>query len=95
MATGSACSASPISSGELGLPVSLIANAAMVEQAPQALRAFAEAEIVGHGRTNSERQGSLSEADERALIAESTAALSSFPARGRAAGSAPGSRSRR
>jgi peptidoglycan/xylan/chitin deacetylase (PgdA/CDA1 family) len=47
----------------------------MVEHAPQALGAFANAEIVGHGRTNSERQGVLSEADERALIAETTDVL--------------------
>ena len=30
-------------------------------------------EIVGHGRTNSERQGALTEDEERALIAEATA----------------------
>jgi len=61
--------------GELGLPVSLLVNAQMVEHAPQALAAFPKAEIVGHGRTNSERQGTLPEADERALIAETTDAL--------------------
>ncbi len=64
--------------GELKLPVSLIANAAMVEHAPQALAAFPGAEIVAHGRTNSERQGTLPEAQERALIAETTAALEKF-----------------
>src|SRR4029078_4501601 len=31
--------------------------------------------IIGHGRTNSERQGALSEAEERALISETTAAI--------------------
>jgi allantoinase len=60
---------------ELDLPVSLLVNAQMVEHAPQALAAFPEAEIVGHGRTNSERQGTLSEADERGLITETTGAL--------------------
>jgi hypothetical protein len=64
--------------GELKLPVSLIANAAMVEHAPQALAAFPGAEIVAHGRTNSERQGTLAEADERSLIAETTAALEKY-----------------
>ena len=64
--------------GELALPVSLLANAAMVEHAPQALDAFPGAEIVGHGRSNSERQGTLSEQDERALIAETTAALAKY-----------------
>jgi peptidoglycan/xylan/chitin deacetylase (PgdA/CDA1 family) len=47
----------------------------MIEQAPQAIAAFPAAEIVSHGRTNSERQGTLSEADERALIAETTTTL--------------------
>jgi allantoinase len=61
--------------GELALPVSLLVNAQMVEHAPQALGAFPKAEIVGHGRTNSERQGMLSEAEERALIAETTGVL--------------------
>jgi allantoinase len=60
---------------ELKLPVSLLVNAQMVEQAPQALAAFPGAEIVGHGRSNSERQGTLPEAEEGQLIAETTAAL--------------------
>lgn len=60
---------------ELKLPVSLLVNSQMAEQAPQALTAFPKAEIVGHGRTNSERQGTLSEADERKLIAETTSVL--------------------
>ena len=63
---------------ELKLPVSLLVNAQMLEHAPQAVRAFPGAEIVGHGRTNSERQGTLSEAEERTLIAETTAALKRF-----------------
>jgi len=64
--------------GELNLPISLLVNSQMAEHAPHAIRAFANAEIVGHGRTNSERQGTLSEAQERALIAETTAALKNF-----------------
>ncbi|MGH6726272.1 MAG: polysaccharide deacetylase family protein [Pseudolabrys sp.] len=60
---------------ELKLPVSLLVNAEMYEQAPQAIAAFPGAEIVGHGRSNSERQGTLSETDERALIEETTAAI--------------------
>ena len=47
----------------------------MYEHAPQAVAAFPGAEIVGHGRSNSERQGTLNENDERALIAETTAAI--------------------
>jgi peptidoglycan/xylan/chitin deacetylase (PgdA/CDA1 family) len=64
--------------GELNLPVSLLVNAQMLEHAPQAVRAFPGAEIVGHGRTNSERQGTLSEAEERTLIADTTVALEKF-----------------
>ena len=60
---------------ELELPVSLLVNSAMLEHAPQAIAAFPGADIVGHGRSNSERQGTLSEADERALIAEATRAI--------------------
>jgi peptidoglycan/xylan/chitin deacetylase (PgdA/CDA1 family) len=60
---------------ELKLPVSLLVNAQMYEHAPQAVAAFPDAEIIGHGRTNSERQGDLSEDDERALIAETTAVV--------------------
>ena len=60
---------------ELRMPVSLLVNAQMYEHAPQAVAAFCSAEIVGHGRTNSERQGTLSEADERQLVAETTAAI--------------------
>jgi hypothetical protein len=61
--------------GQLGWPVSLLVNAAMAEEAPQAIAAFPGAEIVAHGRTNSERQGALCEADEQALIAQTTVAL--------------------
>lgn len=60
---------------ELKLPVSLLVNAQMVEHAPQAVAAFPAAEIVGHGRTNSERQGDLSEYKEQRLIEEATAAI--------------------
>jgi allantoinase len=60
---------------ELKLPVSLLINAQMIDEAPQAVDAFRDAELVGHGRTNSERQGTLSEPDEAALIAETAAAI--------------------
>ena len=60
---------------ELKLPVSLLVNAQMYEQAPAAVAAFPGAEIVAHGRTNSERQGELTEYRERLLIEETTAAI--------------------
>src|SRR5664279_140968 len=60
---------------ELKLPVSLLVNSDMYTHAPQAIAAFANAEIVGHGRTNSERQGDLTEYKESKLIEETTAAI--------------------
>jgi peptidoglycan/xylan/chitin deacetylase (PgdA/CDA1 family) len=60
---------------ELNLAVSLLVNAQMYRHAPQAFAAFPGAELVGHGRTNSERQGTLSEDEERRLIDETTAAI--------------------
>ncbi|WP_460451882.1 polysaccharide deacetylase family protein [Alsobacter sp. SYSU BS001988] len=56
----------------LGLPCSVLANTAMYDYAPALMQAFRARgdEFVGHGRTNSERQGVLSEAEERGLIAE-------------------------
>jgi peptidoglycan/xylan/chitin deacetylase (PgdA/CDA1 family) len=59
---------------ELGLPAAHLLNSTVYDHAPQILdriRARGD-EIVGHGRTNSEAQGQLSEADEAALIAEAT-----------------------
>lgn len=60
---------------ELHLPVSLLINAQMLVEAPQAVDAFRNAELIGHGRTNSERQGTLTEKEEAALIAETTGAI--------------------
>ena len=60
---------------ELNLPVSLLINSQMIDEAPQAVDAFRNAELLGHGRSNSERQGTLSEAEEAALIAETTTAI--------------------
>ncbi len=77
-ATASACFRLADLFAELKLPVSLLVNAQMTEHAPQAIRAFPGAEIVGHGRTNSERQGTLFESEERTLIAETTAMLTTF-----------------
>jgi peptidoglycan/xylan/chitin deacetylase (PgdA/CDA1 family) len=61
----------------LQLPLATLVNSAMYDHAPQlvaACRARGD-EIVGHGRTNAERQGTLDEAAERALITEATARL--------------------
>lgn len=61
----------------LGMPVSVLANSAMYDYAPDLMAVFRERgdEIVGHGRTNSERQSVLDRAGEAALIAEATQVL--------------------
>jgi peptidoglycan/xylan/chitin deacetylase (PgdA/CDA1 family) len=67
----------------LRLPMAALVNSAMYDFAPElvaACRARGD-EIVGHGRTNAERQGVLDEADERALIAEATSRLASAEGR--------------
>jgi len=62
---------------QLSLPSSVLANSAMYDYAPGLVRAFAARgdEIVGHGRTNAERQGTLAPEEEAALIAQATAAI--------------------
>jgi hypothetical protein len=61
----------------LKLPLAALVNSAMYDYAPPLVAAFRARsdEIVGHGRTNSERQGELDEAAEQALIAEATARI--------------------
>ena len=57
------------------LPLSLLLNTELYGVAPQLIAAFRAhgAEIASHGRTNSEHQAALNEADERALIDAVTA----------------------
>jgi peptidoglycan/xylan/chitin deacetylase (PgdA/CDA1 family) len=61
----------------LAMPVTLLVNSALYAHCPELVAAFRARgdEIAGHGRTNSERQGALGEAHERALIRESAAAI--------------------
>jgi hypothetical protein len=61
----------------LHLPCAALLNAAVYDVAPSLPAAFRARgdEIVCHGRTNSERQGELSEADEATLIREATEAI--------------------
>ncbi len=63
----------------LNLPCTTLINSELYTTAPGLAEAFAARgdEIAGHGRTNAERQGTLSEADESALIAEATEVLTS------------------
>jgi peptidoglycan/xylan/chitin deacetylase (PgdA/CDA1 family) len=61
----------------LDLPATVLANSAMYAYAPELMAAWRARgdEVAGHGRTNSERQGDMAEAEERALIADSTEVL--------------------
>jgi len=61
----------------LDMPVSVLANSAMYDYAPDLMAAFRARgdEVVGHGRTNSERQSVLPEAGEAELIREATEVL--------------------
>ena len=86
---------------EFGLSACHLVNTAVYDYAPQIMervRARGD-EVVGHGRTNSERQGDLSEDEERVLIQEATQTSRSrrrgcSPAVGSARGSPrPGRRS--
>jgi peptidoglycan/xylan/chitin deacetylase (PgdA/CDA1 family) len=62
---------------DLALPATVLLNSAMYDHAPALVAAHRARgdEIAGHGRTNSERQSTLPEAEERALIAESGATI--------------------
>jgi peptidoglycan/xylan/chitin deacetylase (PgdA/CDA1 family) len=68
---------------ELSLPVSVLANSSIYHYCPEVMDAFRVrgAEVVGHGRTNSERQGILPEAQERELIEECTAVIAAAEGR--------------
>ena len=70
---------------ELSLPVSVLANSSIYHYCPELMDAFRARgdEVVGHGRTNSERQGTLPEAEELRLIEEATGVIA------RAEGRAP------
>lgn len=61
----------------LDMPLSVLANSAMYDYAPDLMAAYSARgdEIVGHGRTNAERQSNLSREDEAVLISESTEVL--------------------
>jgi len=61
----------------LEMPASVLVNSRLYADCPGLIEAFRARgdEIVGHGRTNTERQGDLPEDAERALIAEATAIL--------------------
>lgn len=55
---------------QLALPAAAIINTAMLDHAPELVQAHLRRgdELVGHGHTNAERQGTMDEFDERTLI---------------------------
>ena len=54
----------------LKLPVGALINTALYDYCPEVVEAHVKRgdELIGHGHTNSDRQGELSEADERRLL---------------------------
>jgi allantoinase len=61
----------------LQLPMAALVNSSLYDYAPELVAAHRARgdEVVGHGRTNAERQGTLDEAAERSLIGEATSRL--------------------
>ncbi len=59
------------------LPIALLMNTALYDYCPEMINAFSDRgdEIVGHGRTNAERQADMALDAERACINEATAAI--------------------
>jgi len=59
------------------LPLELLVNTELYQYCPQMIAAFSTRgdEIVGHGRTNAERQGDMTIEQERVAIHEATAAI--------------------
>ena len=62
---------------EYGLPYALLINSALYDYCPELVEAYATRgdEIVGHGRTNAERQSEMPLDEERRCIGEATAAI--------------------
>ncbi len=54
----------------LKLPVGALINTALYDYCPEVVEAFAKRgdELIGHGHTNSERQGEMKREDEKALL---------------------------
>ena len=61
----------------LKLPMAALVNSSMYDYAPELVAAHRARgdEIVGHGRSNTERQGTLDEAAEKELIVEATSRI--------------------
>lgn len=64
----------------LKVPTGVLANSAIADYCPELLQAFIDRgdELIGHGRTNSERQADFDETGEMRLITESRQRLRQF-----------------
>jgi len=64
-------------------PASVLLNSELYRHCPEVIRAFTERgdEIVAHGRSNAERQGTLTRIDEEALITECTNVITTHEGR--------------
>ncbi len=73
------------------LPYGLLVNTELYDYCPQLVAAFSKRgdEIVGHGRTNAERQADMSEDEERACITEASATIEKHEGRRPAGWRAP------
>ncbi len=62
---------------EFSVPASMLVNTEIFDECPQIAAAIIKRgdEIVGHGRTNAERQGQMAEDDERQLIVSAAATI--------------------
>jgi allantoinase len=69
--------------GELGWPVSVLANTSIYDHCPEVMDAVRTRgdEVVGHGYTNSERQGTMDEDTERRLIVDVTRTITRIESR--------------
>lgn len=67
----------------LGLPTAAIINTALYDHCPELIAAFVARgdELVVHGHSNAERQGTLNEASERALLVQCRELISSHSGR--------------
>jgi peptidoglycan/xylan/chitin deacetylase (PgdA/CDA1 family) len=67
----------------LNLPATVLVNSSLYDYAPALIAAHRARgdEIAGHGRTNSERQSTMNEGEERTLITQATAAITAAEGR--------------
>jgi hypothetical protein len=80
--------------GQLGVKVGAIINTALYDYCPEVIEACVKRgdELIGHGHTNSERQGEMTEMLEKALLKYCRERIQKSPSSRCTAGSAPGSR---